>query len=148
MPAANLTRIEAEARAAIISAPSYDVSLELTAEGETFRSETLVRFGAVEGASTFIEACTDNVHEVVLNGRSLDPAGVSDGTRIRLEGLQAENELRVVADARYTNTGEGLHRFIDPVDGKAYYIAWDSPSYLATLDLTTGASTVVAPLSR
>ena len=120
MPAANLTRIEAEARAAIISAPSYDVSLELTADGETFRSETLVRFGAVAGASTFIEACTDTVHEVVLNGRALDPAGVSDGTRIRLEGLQAENELRVVADARYTNTGEGLHRFVDPVDGAAY----------------------------
>ncbi|HZW41582.1 MAG TPA: aminopeptidase N, partial [Agromyces sp.] len=80
----------------------------------------LVRFGAVEGGSTFIEACTENVHEVVLNGQPLDPVSVSDGTRIRLEGLQAENELRVIADARYTNTGEGLHRFVDPVDGEAY----------------------------
>ncbi|MDQ0892563.1 aminopeptidase N [Agromyces ramosus] len=120
MPAANLTRIEAEERAAIVSAPSYEVTLELRADGETFRTETFVRFSAVEGASTFIEACTEAVHEIVLNGRSLDPASASDGTRIRLEGLAADNELRVVADARYTNTGEGLHRFIDPVDGEAY----------------------------
>lgn len=120
MPAANLTRIEAEARAAIVSTPSYEVAIDLSAEGETFRSETIARFGAVDGASTFIEACTDTVHEIVLNGRSLDPATVSDGTRIRLESLQAENELRVVADARYTNTGEGLHRFTDPVDGETY----------------------------
>jgi aminopeptidase N len=120
MPAANLTRIEAEERAAIVSAPRYDVTLELAADGETFRTETLVRFDAVEGASTFIEACTDTVHEIVLNGRALEPASVSDGTRIRLEALTAENELRVVADARYTNTGEGLHRFVDPVDGEAY----------------------------
>ncbi|MDQ2698647.1 MAG: aminopeptidase N, partial [Actinomycetota bacterium] len=28
--------------------------------------------------------------------------------------------LHVVADARYTNTGEGLHRFVDPVDQAVY----------------------------
>ncbi len=120
MPAANLTRLEAEERAATVSAPGYDVSLDLTGDGETFRSETTVEFRAVAGASTFIEACTDTVHEVVLNGRRLDPAVVSDGTRILLDGLEVENELRVVSDARYTNTGEGLHRFVDPVDGETY----------------------------
>ncbi|HEY1105837.1 MAG TPA: aminopeptidase N, partial [Agromyces sp.] len=120
MPAANLTRAEAEERAAIVGSPSYEVVLDLTGDGETFRSETTARFTATAGASTFIEACTAHVHEVVLNGRALDPADVSDGTRIRLDGLEAENELRVVADARYTNTGEGLHRFVDPVDGETY----------------------------
>ncbi|GAA1773718.1 aminopeptidase N [Agromyces lapidis] len=120
MPAANLTRIEAEERATTVDSPSYEVVLDLTGDGETFRSETIARFGGVAGASTFIEACTERVHEVVLNGRPLDPAEVSDGTRIRLDGLAAENELRVVADARYTNSGEGLHRFVDPVDGETY----------------------------
>ncbi|UOQ88940.1 aminopeptidase N [Agromyces endophyticus] len=120
MPAANLTRSEAEERATIVGSPSYEVVLDLTGDGETFRSETTARFTGAPGASTFIEACTARVHEVVLNGRSLDPAEVSDGTRIRLDGLAADNELRVVADARYTNTGEGLHRFVDPVDGETY----------------------------
>src|ERR687897_21236 len=100
MPAANLTRIEAEERAAVVSAPSYEVTLELAADGETFRTETLVRFDAVEGASTFIEACTETGQEIVRNGRALDPGVGSAGTRTRLDALTAENELRVVADAR------------------------------------------------
>ena len=60
------------------------------------------------------------MHSVTLNGVELDPAAVSDGVRIQLDGLAAENELTVVADAIYTNTGEGLHRFVDPVDGEVY----------------------------
>ena len=120
MPAANLTRLEAEARAAIVSAPEYEVKLDLTGDGERFRSDTTVRFAATPGASTFIEACTEVIHELTLNGRVLDPAVVSDGTRIRLDDLAHENELHVVADARYTNTGEGLHRFVDPVDQAVY----------------------------
>ena len=60
------------------------------------------------------------VHSVTLNGVALDPAEVSDGVRIQLPNLAAENELVVVADGRYMNTGEGLHRFVDPVDGEVY----------------------------
>ncbi len=120
MPAANLTRLEAEERAAVVSAPDYEVKLDLTGDAERFRCDTTVRFRATPGGSTFIEACTEVIHELSLNGRALDPAVVSDGTRIRLDDLSHENELHVVADARYTNTGEGLHRFVDPVDEAVY----------------------------
>jgi aminopeptidase N len=41
-------------------------------------------------------------------------------SRIALDDLAAENELTVVADAAYMNTGEGLHRFVDPVDDEVY----------------------------
>ncbi len=68
------------------------------------------------------------MHSVTLNGTSLDPATVSDGVRIQLDGLAAENELVVVADALYTNTGEGLHRFVDPVDDEVYlYTQFEVP---------------------
>ncbi|MGN6428213.1 MAG: aminopeptidase N [Leifsonia sp.] len=120
MPGENLTRIEAQERAALVTTHEYDVVLDLTTGPETFRSTTTVRFSATEGASTFIDAITRTVHSVTLNGVELDPAQVSDGVRIRLEGLQAENVLTVDADAIYTNTGEGLHRFVDPVDGEVY----------------------------
>ena len=116
----DLTRAEAEERAAIVGAPSYDVMLDLTGDDGRFRSETLVRFTATPGASTFIESTTVEVHQVVLNGRTLDAASVSDGHRLRLDDLAAENELHVVSTREYTNTGEGLHRFVDPVDGEAY----------------------------
>ncbi|RFA15996.1 aminopeptidase N [Subtercola boreus] len=119
MPGENLTRDEARERASLVSTSSYDISLDLTTGPETFLSTTTVRFTATEGASTFIDAITKTVRSVTLNGTELDPA-VSDGVRIQLDGLQAENELTVVSDALYTNTGEGLHRFVDPVDGEVY----------------------------
>jgi aminopeptidase N len=120
LPGENLTRIEAQERASLIRTHSYDVSLDLTTGPETFLSTTTVRFSATEGASTFIDAITRTVHSITLNGAQLEPAVVSDGVRIQLDGLQADNELTVVADAIYTNTGEGLHRFVDPVDGEVY----------------------------
>ncbi|MCJ1700033.1 aminopeptidase N [Rathayibacter festucae] len=120
MPGDNLTRSEAQERASLIQVDAYDVALDLTRGAETFRSTTTVRFTATEGASSFIDAITRTVHSVTLNGVELDPADVADGVRIRLDSLAAENVLRVDADALYTNTGEGLHRFVDPVDGEVY----------------------------
>ncbi|GMA28224.1 aminopeptidase N [Arenivirga flava] len=120
MPGENLTRIEAEERKALLHVDSYAIELDLTRGAEVFGSTTRVRFTATEGASTFIDAITRAVHSVTLNGVALDPAEVSDGVRIQLPSLAAENELVVVADAFYTNSGEGLHRFVDPVDGEVY----------------------------
>ncbi|GAA0992537.1 aminopeptidase N [Subtercola frigoramans] len=120
MPGENLTRIEAQERKALISVSSYDVTLDLTQGAETFLSTTTVRFTASAGASTFIDAITRNVHSVLLNGVDLEPTSVSDGVRIQLDDLSDNNILTVVADAMYTNTGEGLHRFVDPVDGEVY----------------------------
>jgi aminopeptidase N len=120
LPAENLTRVEARERAALITTHSYDVALDLTTGPETFLSTTTVKFDATDGASTFIDAITRTVRSVTLNGVQLDPATVSDGVRIQLDNLKAENELTVIADAIYTNTGEGLHRFVDPVDGEVY----------------------------
>ncbi|MBX9244285.1 aminopeptidase N, partial [Actinotalea ferrariae] len=120
MPAENLTRAEARERAAVVRVHSYDVALDLTTGPETFGSTTVVRFAATPGASTFVDLIAPVVHEVVLNGTSLDVAEVWRDSRIALAGLREENELRVVADCAYMNTGEGLHRFVDPVDDEVY----------------------------
>jgi aminopeptidase N len=120
VPGENLTRMEAQERAALLSVASYDVALDLTTGPETFRSTTTVRFSASGGTSTFIDAITRTVHRVTLNGRDLDVQAVSDGVRILLDGLEEHNELVVDADMIYTNTGEGLHRFVDPVDQEVY----------------------------
>ncbi|MWB97359.1 aminopeptidase N [Agromyces seonyuensis] len=128
MPGENLTRIEAQERAALVSVQSYEVALDLTISDEVFRSTSTVTFSASEGASTFIDAITRTVHSVTLNGVSLDPAAVADGVRIQLSGLAAENVLVVDADHEYTNTGEGLHRFVDPVDDEVYlYTQFEVP---------------------
>ncbi len=121
MPGMNLTRDEARQRASHLSVDSYEVTLDLTTGDRTFRSETVARFASsTPGASTFVDLVAPAVHEVELNGRALDPADVADGVRIRLDDLAADNVLRVVADCAYMNTGEGLHRFVDPVDDEVY----------------------------
>ena len=128
MPGMNLTRAEARERAALISVESYEVSLDLTRGEKVFGSTTAVTFSARPGSSTFIDAVTHKVHSVMLNGIELDPAEVSDGVRIQLPDLAAENNLLVVAEAPYMNTGEGLHRFVDPVDNEVYlYTQFEVP---------------------
>ncbi|WP_328970435.1 aminopeptidase N [Streptomyces sp. NBC_00239] len=132
MPGTNLTREEAQQRAKLLTVDSYEIDLDLSGaqEGGTYRSETTVRFDSAEaGAETFIDLVAPAVHEVVLNGKSLDVAAVFRDSRIALAELAAgPNELKVVADCAYTNTGEGLHRFVDPVDEQAYlYTQFEVP---------------------
>ena len=120
MPGENLTRIEAQERRAIVDTQSYEVALDLTKGAEVFGSRSVVRFTATPGASTFIDLIAREVREITLNGRSVDPAAAFADSRIALEDLGADNELVIDADCLYTNTGEGLHRFVDPVDGEVY----------------------------
>ena len=152
MPGENLTRLEAEERQSIVQTHAYEVSLDLTQGPETFRSTTTVHFDAKPGSSTFIDAITKTVHSVTLNGQSLDPAEVSDGVRIQLDGLAEKNVLVVDADALYTNSGEGLHRFVDPVDDEVYlysqfevpdsrrvFAVFEQPDLKATFQFTVTA---------
>ena len=128
MPGENLTRSEAEVRSSIVSTHSYLVELDLTSGEETFRSKTTVRFSAQQGSSTFIDAITSKVHSVILNGAALDTDSVSDGVRISLSNLASENTLIVDAEAFFMHTGEGLHRFVDPVDNEVYlYTQFEVP---------------------
>jgi aminopeptidase N len=121
MPGQNLTRDEAQTRASLLTVHSSSVELDLSTSDTTFGSTTTLRFScATEGSDTFADLVNATVHEVVLNGRSLDPAAVYADSRLLLSDLQADNELRVVADCTYSRVGEGLHRFVDPVDGRTY----------------------------
>jgi len=152
VPGENLTRVEAQERKSILDVQSYIVDLDLTRGAEIFGSTTTVEFTAAAGASTFIDAFTRTVHSVTLNGAELDPAAVSDGVRIQLDSLAESNVLTVVADAEYTNTGEGLHRFVDPVDGEVYlysqfevpdsrrvFAVFEQPDLKATFQFTVTA---------
>ncbi|GGV44866.1 aminopeptidase N [Streptomyces spectabilis] len=132
MPGTNLTREEAQQRAKLLTVDSYEIDLDLSGaqEGGTYRSVTTVRFDSAEAnAETFIDLIAPAVHEVVLNGHALEVGAVFRDSRIALRHLrEGRNELRVVADCEYTNTGEGLHRFVDPVDQQAYlYTQFEVP---------------------
>ncbi len=117
----DLTHSEAQARAALITVSSYEVGLDLTLGPEAFGSTTVISFTAAEvGAATFVEFAPSAVHEIVLNGRRLDPGSACSGGRILLDDLAASNELRVDAECAYSDSGTGLHRMTDPADGQVY----------------------------
>jgi aminopeptidase N len=150
--ASNLTRDEARERAGLLSVRSYQVDLDLAGGEPTFRSVTTARFTCTgPGAASFIDLTAPEVTEIELNGDPVDLRAF-DGNRIALTGLAADNELRVVANCGYSRTGEGLHRFTDPVDKGVYlysdletfdahqvYACFDQPDLKATFELAVTA---------
>ncbi len=121
MPGTNLTREEAATRAALITLERQDVALDVTTGPDTFGTRSTMHFSCAEpGGETFVDFIGASVEEVVVNGEPLDPAThVADG-RVRITGLERENVVTVAATGRYSRTGEGLHRFVDPVDEEVY----------------------------
>ena len=153
MPGTNLTRAEAEARAALVSTETYRIELDLSdTTADTFRSSSTVTFAATPGESTFIDLIAPEVLSITLNGEELDPATHFADSRISLPNLKDANELTVVANCTYMNTGEGLHRFVDPEDGEVYlysqfevadtrrvYAVFEQPDLKATFQFSVTA---------
>jgi aminopeptidase N len=155
----NLTRDQAVERAALVTVDSYQISLDITdgngGPGErTFHSTTTVVFDALAGADTVIDIAAATVRSATLNGRELDVSGYDESTGVPLRGLADRNVVVIEADCRYSNTGEGLHRFVDPVDNETYlysqfetadakrmFACFDQPDLKATFDLRVIAPT-------
>ena len=153
----NLTRDQAVERAALITVDSYQINLDVTdgngAPGErTFRSTTTVEFDALAGGDTVIDIAAETVRSARLNGHELDVSGYDESIGIPLRGLAGHNVVVVDADCRYSNTGEGLHHFVDPVDDETYlysqfetadakrmFACFDQPDLKATFDIRVNA---------
>lgn len=128
----NLTRDQAAERAALVTVDAYRIDLDLTdgagGPGErTFRSTTTVEFSALAGADTVIDIAADTIHRATLNGVDVDVSGYDESTGVPLVGLAERNVVVVEADCLYSNTGEGLHRFVDPVDDEVYLYCSSKP---------------------
>ena len=153
----NLTRDQAAERAALITVDSYRIDLDLTdgnggAGERVFRSITTVEFTALPGSDTVIDIAADKIHRATLNGRELDVSGYDESIGIELTGLADHNVVMVDADCLYSNTGEGLHRFVDPVDSEVYlysqfetadakrmFACFDQPDLKAVFDVSVTA---------
>ncbi|HEY2673808.1 MAG TPA: aminopeptidase N [Rugosimonospora sp.] len=122
----NLTQVEAIERARLLDVAGYDITLDLTdgtgGPGDRlFRVTTRIDFQCTQpGATTFIEVAAERMHSATLNGEPVDTSGWSAERGLVLPGLAADNRLVVEADFAYSNSGQGLHRSVDPVDKEVY----------------------------
>ena len=149
MTSVNLTRDEAQHRSTLINVSHYDVELDLR-DDQYFTSLTTVKFEAKDSGSTFIDLRADRITEARLNGIPVPLDAYNPTYGIALSGLEvADYELKVTAKIAYSRTGEGLHRFVDPVDDNVYlytqfetadakrvFACFDQPDMKATYSLT------------
>ena len=149
MPGTNITQIEATERSAIIKVESYKIDLDVTTGAETFLVKTTVKFAGLKpGASTFIDCVGKRVISAKLNGADFDPK--FDGETVFLPAIAADNTLEIEHEGIYSNSGEGLHRFVDPADNEVYlytqfetgdarrmYACFDQPDQKATFTIST-----------
>ncbi|WP_460795777.1 aminopeptidase N [Microbacterium sp. GXF0217] len=129
MTSANLNRQETAARSANVTVRSIRVDLDLTGAPDQartgFPSTTTLVFDATTDA-TWLDFIGESVDAVIVNGA--EQAIAYDGARIRVTGLAASNEVTIRATGAYSRSGEGLHRFVDPVDGATYLYTQYEPA--------------------
>ncbi|MFC5939398.1 aminopeptidase N [Corynebacterium choanae] len=165
MTSTNLTRTEAQQRAALIDEVHYDLVLDLTTGPKTFQSTTTITFTAKDAGSTFVDLRAAAINTVTLDGTDITAAAVPttdagdyDETQgVLLADLTAgKHTLVVAADCVYSRTGQGLHRYVDPADDRVYlytqfetadakrmFACFDQPDIKATYELTITTDTGV-----
>ncbi|MEW1833617.1 aminopeptidase N [Microbacterium sp. NPDC079995] len=125
----NLSREDAAARASVITLDTIEVDLDvrsaIDAAREDFVTQSVLRFGAT-ATETWVDFLGLSVDEVEVNGEAREVEW--DGARIRLTGLAGSNVVRIRARGRYSRSGEGLHRFTDPVDDAVYLYTQYEPA--------------------
>lgn len=127
----NLTRDEAQSRSHLLKVKTYTVHIDVSnaeSDADNFTSRTVVEFKARADAQTFIDIIADSVSLVQINGEDLSPAEVFDGARVTFPVREGKNTLTVVAQTAYSTSGEGLHQFTDPADGKVYLYTQFEPT--------------------
>ncbi|MFD0866579.1 aminopeptidase N, partial [Tessaracoccus lubricantis] len=130
MSTANLTQLETAHRAAIVEVHSYRVEVDVrdavVAEQAEFPVTATLELTLSE-PDTWLDFI-GSVDRVLVDGaeRPVD----HDGARLRLTGLPVAKRTGVTVEgrARYSRTGEGLHRFVDPVDGETYLYTQYEPA--------------------
>ena len=168
MSGANITRSEAAARSAVLSAHSVRVTVDLSGgfngldydTGALFGSTSTLKFHSGSKTDTWVNLIADRLVSATLDGRPLRPEAFRDH-KLHFRARTGEHTLVVSALCRYSRTGEGLHRFVDPVDDQVYcytqfetadarrmYACFEQPDLKATFDLTVLAPSEWTVLSN
>lgn len=131
MSTSNITRDEARARSEIATARAAEVHVDLTGRAvehpeRQFVTTTRLAFESKAG-DIHVDVIADEIRSATLDGAELDHSGF-DGYRIPFSVTEGEHVLEITSVMRYSRSGEGLHRFVDPADDRIYlYSQFEAP---------------------
>ncbi len=133
---ANITRAETASRAELITTGAYRLVIDLSgrdADGHpladpeaTFSTTSEITFESKAGV-TYVDVIADRITHATLDGEPLNTANFN-GNRLPIELRDGEHVLTITAVHRYSRSGQGLHRFVDPADGRTYLYTQFEPA--------------------
>ncbi len=117
----SLRQAEAVERAALLEVSSYDVSLDLDQGDASYGSVTVIDLVS-QGGPTFLDVQPLVLNSVTVDDRPVD-VGLLQAGRLPIDTRPGRQRIVVDAVMRYRSDGEGLHRAVDPADGRPYVYA-------------------------
>jgi aminopeptidase N len=124
-----LSQVDAAARSARVSNVDYVLDFTLTGK-ESFGGATTLSFDLNDASSPLtIDLDKATVKSVTVNGKSVKPQ--YNGWFITLAAdslVKGRNTVAIVYERPHSTNGEGLHRMVDPVDGRVYTYSHFEPA--------------------
>jgi aminopeptidase N len=148
-----LTQAEAAARSARVANVDYVLDFALTGK-ESFSGTTRISFDLADlSAPLTIDLDKATISALVVNGKTLAPQYNRFFITLQPQDLvKGRNTVSVTYERPHSTNGEGLHRMVDPVDGKVYtyshfepaaahqmFALFDQPDLKATFQLNVTA---------
>ncbi|PHV05642.1 aminopeptidase N [Janthinobacterium sp. BJB412] len=148
-----LAQVDAEARAARLSKVDYALQFTLSGQ-ESFAGSSTVGFD-LSDASTPLTLDLDqaSITSLLVNGKAVAPQYNGSFITLAPQDLRlGRNSVVVAYERRHSTNGEGLHRMVDPADGRVYtyshfepaaahqmFALFDQPDLKATYQLSVTA---------
>ena len=151
---ANLTRVENDARNALISGVSYAFDVHLDAANETFKATSTATFTLARQEATFLDFTNGaQLISVLINGQPAQVTYALHRLALPVSSLKVGvNTVAVSYVQKYSHDGRGLHRFVDPEDKNVYlysqfetydahqmFPCFDQPDLKATMTMHVSA---------
>ncbi|WP_373888778.1 aminopeptidase N [Massilia sp. ZL223] len=150
---AYLSQEDAAARSARVSNVDYVLDFTLTGK-ESFAGTTTATFDLKDtGSALTLDLDKATVKSVTVNGKPVQARYNNWFITIEPQDLvQGRNTVTVAYERLHSTNGEGLHRMVDPVDGRVYtyshfepaaahqmFAVFDQPDLKATYSVTVTA---------
>ncbi|MCB1671297.1 MAG: aminopeptidase N [Pseudomonadales bacterium] len=126
-----LSQSEALARRNRVSRLTYDLNIDLVSLPDSYQGAATLRFDLSDNDTPLdIDFSGGNVSGISANGRNIDVNYNGYYILIPADALAVGgNELSISYSHPYDQNGTGLHRFVDPEDGKTYLYSNFWPYY-------------------